>query len=62
MLNGEGNENGIKINRSNYQKKKTNWMCSTLFFIISKKKTKFVRATRFLSFFAVVLHNYNAAL
>ena len=21
MLNGEGNENGIKINRSNYQKK-----------------------------------------
>ena len=22
MLNGEGNENGIKINRSNYQKKK----------------------------------------
>ena len=38
MLNGEGNENGIKINRSNYQKKKTNWMCSTLFFIISKKK------------------------
>ena len=37
MLNGEGNENGIKINRSNYQKK-TNWMCSTLFFIISKKK------------------------
>ena len=22
MLNGESNENGIKINRSNYQKKK----------------------------------------
>ena len=36
MLNGEGNENGIKINRSNQQK--TNCTCSTLFFLISKKQ------------------------
>ena len=41
--------------------KKTNCTCSTLFFLISKK-TKFARAARFLSFFAVVLHNYNAVL
>ena len=44
MLNGEGNENGIKINRSNKQKK------------------QIARAARFLSFFAVVLHNYRAVL
>ena len=31
------------------------------FFLISKKK-KFARAPRFLSFFAVVSHNYNAVL
>ena len=31
------------------------------FFLISKKN-KFARAARFLSFFAVVLHNYNAVL
>ena len=63
MLNGEGNENGIKINRSNYQKKKQIGCAAHFFLIISKKKkNKFVRATRFLSFFAVVLHNCNAAL
>ena len=42
--------------------KKTNCTCSTLFFLISKTKNKFARAARFLSFFAVVLHNYNAIL
>ena len=31
------------------------------FFLISKT-TKFARAARFSSFFAVVLHNYNAVL
>ena len=41
--------------------KKTNCTCSTRFFLI-KKKNKFERAARFLSFFAVVLHNYNAVL
>ena len=40
---------------------KTNCACSTLFFVISKKN-KFARAASFLSFFAVVLHNYNAVL
>ena len=44
MLNEDGNENGIKFNRSNQQ------------------KNKFARVARFLSFFAVVLHNYNAVL
>ena len=39
MRNENGNENGIKINRSNWQKK------------------QIALATRFLSFFAVVLHN-----
>ena len=45
MLNGDGNENGIKINRSNYQ-----------------KKTNLHVQHAFLSFFAVVLHDYNAVL
>ena len=45
MLNGDGTENGIKINRSNWQ------------------KTKFLHVQdTFLSFFAVVLHDYNAVL
>ena len=44
------------------QKKKKIGGAAHFFLIISKKKNKFVRATRFLSFFAVVLHNYNAAL
>ena len=34
MLKGDGNENGIKIKRSNQQKK--NLLGSTLFFLISK--------------------------
>ena len=43
--------------------KKTNCMCSTLFFVISqKKKNLHVQHAFFLSFFAVVLHNYNAVL
>ena len=46
MLNGDGNENGIKINRFNYQKKETNLHVHHAF----------------LSFFAVVLHDYNAVL
>ena len=36
MINGEGNENGIKINRSNYQK--ANYTCSILFFLNNKKQ------------------------
>ena len=44
MLNGDGNENGVKINRS------------------IKLAIKIARAARFLSFFAVVLHNYNSVL
>ena len=38
MLNGEGNENGIKINRSNYPKKKKIGGAAHFFLIISKKK------------------------
>ena len=38
MLNGDGNENGIKFNRSELAKKKTNCTCSTLFLLISKKE------------------------
>ena len=36
MLNGEGNENGIKINRSNQQKNKLH--VQHAFFVISKKQ------------------------
>ena len=43
MLNGDGNENCIKINRSNSQK-------------------KIARAAPFLSFFAVIWHNYDAVI
>ena len=43
MLKGDGNENGIKIKRSNQQKKKI-CTCSTLFFLISKKKNLHVFA------------------
>ena len=32
------------------------------FFFLISKTTKFARAARFSSFFAVVLHNYNAVL
>ena len=59
MLKGDGNENGIKIKRSNQQKKKIG-TCSTLFFLIillAKKKI-----CTFLPFFVVVLHDYNAIL
>ena len=37
-------------------------MASRTIDLISKKKNKFAHAARFLSFFAVVLHNYNAVL
>ena len=40
--------------------KKTNLHVQHTFFLISKKKI--ARAARFLSFFDVVLHNYNAVL
>ena len=36
MLNGDGTENAIKINRSNWQKKQI-FPCSTLFLLISNK-------------------------
>ena len=43
MLNGDGNENGIKINRPNKQ----------------KKNKFALEAYFFVHFFAVVLHDYN---
>ena len=51
MLKGDGNENGIKIKRSNQQKKEI-CTCSTLFFLISKKK-KFARFCLSLSLFCM---------
>ena len=42
--------------------KKKNFAEAAHFFLISKKKNKFARAAGFLSFFAVVLQNYNAVL
>ena len=52
MLNGEGNENGIKINRSNQQKNKLH-VQHTSFSNQQNKNNKFARAARFLSFFAL---------
>ena len=40
--------------------KKTNCMCSTLFFLISKKTN--LHVAHFLSLFAIVLQIYNAVL
>ena len=51
MLKGDVNENGIKINRSNSQKK-----------TIKQTNKQIARAAHFLSFFAVVLHNYNTVM
>ena len=42
MLNGEGNENGIKINRSNKQKKQIA-RAAHFFFLISKKTNLLVQ-------------------
>ena len=55
MLKGDGNENGIKIKRSNQQKKKLH--VQHTFFLITQKKI-----CTFLPFFVVVLHDYNAIL
>ena len=41
--------------------KKTNLHAQRAFFLLAKTN-KFARAARFLSFFAVVLHNNNAVL
>ena len=63
MLNGDGNENGIKINRSNQKtNKQTNCMRVQHTFFSNLQENKFARAARFLSFFAVVLNKYNAVL
>ena len=50
MVNGEGNENDIKISRSNQQKNKLHVQHT---FFSNQQKNKFARAARFLSFFAV---------
>ena len=47
MLNGDGNENGIEIIRSNYQKKQI-CTCSTLF--SNQQKNKFAREQAFFFF------------
>ena len=52
MLKGKGNENGIKINRSNKQKNK--FACVALI----SKNNKFAHAAHFfVHFFAIVLHD-----
>ena len=69
MLNGNSNENGIKINRCNQQKNKFA-SAAHFFFLIIQQKNKFVCAAPFLFnqqkgkvaraarlFFAVVLHD-----
>ena len=56
MLKGDGNENGIKIKRSNQQKKK-NFAFAAHFFPNEQKKI-----CPFLPLFVIVLHDYNAIL
>ena len=56
MLNGDGNENGIKINRSNQQKNKLHVKHT---FFSHQQQNKFAFAARFSSFLPVVLHNCN---
>ena len=46
MLNGDGNENGIKINRSNQQKNKLHVQHT---FFSNQQKNKFARSTLFVS-------------
>ena len=46
-LNGDGNENGIKINRSNQQKNKLHVQHT---FFSNQQKNKFARAARFFVF------------
>ena len=48
MLNGDGNDNGIKINRSIQQKNKLHLQHA--FFSNKQKKNKFARAARFFVF------------
>ena len=57
MQNGDGNENGFKINRSNEQRKNKLHVQHTFF--SNQQKNKLARAARFLSFFAVVLQTSN---
>ena len=63
MIKGDGNKNGNKINRLILAKKKnkTNLLVQHTFFLISKKSNLQVQYG-FLSFFAVVFHDYNAVL
>ena len=63
MLKGDGNKNGNKINRliSKKKKTKTNLIVQHTFFLISEKTNLHVQHG-FLSFFAVVFHDYNAVL
>ena len=58
MLNVDGNENGIKTNRSNWRKNKLH--VQHTFFSYQQRKTNLHVQHAFLSFFAVVLHDYNA--
>ena len=59
MLNGEGNENGIKINRCNQEK---NLHVQHTFFSNQQKKKQISTYSTLFVFFCVVLHNYNAVL
>ena len=44
------------------KKKKQQIARAAHFFFLISKKNKFARTARFLSFLAIVLHNYNAVL
>ena len=59
MLNGDGNENGFKTNRSNEQKNKLHVQHT---FLLITKKQICTCSTLFCLSLAVVLHDYNADL
>ena len=59
MLNRDSSENGIKINRSNKQKKKNKFARVAPFFSNQQKKKKKLNVLHvFWSFLAVVSHDY----
>ena len=60
MLTGDGTENAIKINRSNWQKNKFSRAAHFFSYLATQQICTCIAL--FLSFFAVVLLDYNAVL
>ena len=55
-------EKAMKMASRSIEKKNTTNCTYRRFFFLIEQENKFARVARFLSFFTVVLHNYNAVL